>query len=47
MPDDPMGSDKTITTKTFEEAAKAMNQTVEEAKQNTLRQLKKELESKE
>ncbi len=43
MPDDDMGNPKNITTKTFEEAAKASNQSVEEAKSETLKLLKKQL----
>jgi hypothetical protein len=44
MPDNDMGDPKNITDKTFEDAAKAMDQTVEEAKRNTLALLRKELE---
>ena len=43
MPDDDMGHPENITKKTFEEAAKAEDQTVEEAKRNTLAFLKKQL----
>lgn len=43
MPDDDMGNPKNITDKTFEEAAKASNQSMEEAKKNTLDLLKKQL----
>lgn len=43
MPDDDMGNPKNITTKTFEEAAEASNQSAEEAKKNTLDLLKKQL----
>ena len=43
LPDDDMGHSQNITTKTFEEAAKAMGQTVEEAKKETLKLLKKQL----
>lgn len=43
MPDDDMGNPKNITDKTFEEAAKASNQSMKEAKKNTLELLKKEL----
>lgn len=43
MPDDDMGNPKNITDKTFEEAAKASNQSMEEAKKNTLELLKKQL----
>ncbi|MBI4092032.1 MAG: hypothetical protein HY427_02400 [Candidatus Levybacteria bacterium] len=46
MPDDDMGHPKNITEKTFEEAAKAEGQTVEEAKKNTLALLKKQLGEK-
>jgi len=41
LPEHDMGDPKNITEKTFEEAAKAMDQTVEEAKRNTLVLLKK------
>lgn len=44
--DDPMGSDKNITEKTFEEAAKASNQDVQTAKRNTFEELKKQLGEK-
>ena len=43
LPDNDMGDPKNITDKTFEEAAKAMDQTVEEAKRNTLELLQKVL----
>lgn len=43
MPEDAMGSEKNITEKTFQEAAKATGQSVQEVKRNTLEQLKKEL----
>lgn len=43
MPDNDMGDPKNITDKTFEEAAKAMDQSVEEAKKNTLELLQKVL----
>lgn len=43
MPDDDMGNPKNITDKTFDEAAKASNQSIEEAKKNTLDLLKKQL----
>jgi hypothetical protein len=46
MPDNNMGDTRNITDKTFEEAAKAASQSVEEAKRNVLQQLKKELEKK-
>ena len=46
MPDDDMGHPENITNKTFEEAAKAEGQTVEEAKRNTLALLKKQLGEK-
>jgi hypothetical protein len=46
MPDNNMGDTRNITNKTFEEAAKAAGQSVEEARRNTLQQLKKELEKK-
>jgi hypothetical protein len=46
MPDNNMGDARNITNKTFEEAAKAAGQSVEEAKRNALQQLKKELEKK-
>ncbi len=40
------GGSPLITNKTFEEAAKAAGQTVEEAKKNVYEYLKKELEKK-
>jgi hypothetical protein len=43
MPDNDMGNPKAITNKTFEEAAKGVEQTPEEAKKNTLSLLKKVL----
>lgn len=54
MPNDDMGvghagvdhHGKSITDKTFEEAAKSQNMSVEEAKKNTLELLKKELGEK-
>jgi hypothetical protein len=46
MSDNDMGSEKNITEKTFEEAAKAMGQSVEEAKRNTLEMLQDELKKK-
>ena len=39
-PDDDMGDSKNITDKTFEEAAKASNQSPKDAKKNTLELLK-------
>jgi len=45
MPDNDMGDPKNITDKTFEDAAKASEQSVEEAKRNTLELLKSLLES--
>lgn len=44
MPDNDMGDPKNITNKTFEEAAKAADQSVEEAKKHTLELLKSLLE---
>jgi hypothetical protein len=44
MPDNDMGDPKNITDKTFEEAARAMDQSIEEAKRNTLELLRKNLE---
>jgi hypothetical protein len=41
MPDNDMGNPKNITNKTFEEAAKASGQTIEEAKKNALDLLQK------
>lgn len=41
--DDNMGNPKNITNKTFEEAANAAGQNVEEAKKNTLELLQKTL----
>jgi hypothetical protein len=46
MPDNDMGDPKNITNKTFEEAAKAVGQSPEEAKQNTLELLQKTLGEK-
>ena len=46
MPDNDMGHPQNITDKTFEEAAKAEGQTVDEAKKNTLELLKKQLGEK-
>jgi hypothetical protein len=41
MPDNDMGNPQNITNKTFEEAAKASGQTVEQAKKNTAELLQK------
>ncbi len=41
MPDNDGGSPKNITDKTFTEAAKAAGQSLEEAKENTLKLLEK------
>ncbi|MGN6718822.1 MAG: hypothetical protein ACTHLX_15680 [Candidatus Binatia bacterium] len=41
MPDNDMGNPDNITDKTFEEAAKAAGQNIEEAKKNTLELLQK------
>ena len=46
MLDNDLGDPKNITTRTFEEAAKAAGETVEEAKRNVLEELKKQLEKK-
>jgi hypothetical protein len=46
MPDNDMGNPKLIINKTFEEAAKAAGQSVEEAKKNVYEHLKKEMEKK-
>jgi len=46
MLDNDMGEPKNITNKTFEEAAKAAGQTLEEAKRNVLGELKKQLKKK-
>lgn len=43
MADDDMGDPKNVTEKTFEEAAKASGQSVEDAKKNALEILKKQL----
>lgn len=43
MPNDDMGNPKNITNKTFQEAAAASNQSIEEAKKNTFELLKKQL----
>ncbi len=46
MSDNDMGDEKNITDKTFEDAAKAMGQSVEEAKKNTLEMLQQEVGKK-
>lgn len=46
MADDDMGDPKNITEKTFEEAAKASGQSIEEAKKQTLELLKKQVGDK-
>ncbi|HXX34246.1 MAG TPA: hypothetical protein VEM15_07220 [Thermodesulfobacteriota bacterium] len=46
MLDNDLGDPKNITNRTFEEAAKAAGETVEEAKRNVLEELKKQLEKK-
>jgi hypothetical protein len=46
MPKDNMGHHDNITDETFEKAAKAMGQTVQEAKEETLKMLKKQLGDK-
>jgi len=46
VPDYDMGNPKNITDKTFEEAAKAAGQSVEETKQNVFKELKKQLEKR-
>jgi hypothetical protein len=46
MSDNDMGEEKNITEKTFEDAAKAMGQSVEEAKKNTLELLQQEVGKK-
>lgn len=43
MPNNDMGKKENITNKTFDEAAKAMNQTVKDAKKNALELLKRVL----
>lgn len=43
LPNDNLGDPRNITNKTFEEAAKAADQSVDEAKRNTLALLKKVL----
>ncbi len=47
MPNNDMGNQKNITNKTFEEAAKAMGQSVKESKKNALELLEKVLAAKE
>ncbi|HEY2930455.1 MAG TPA: hypothetical protein VGK99_01820 [Acidobacteriota bacterium] len=47
MPNNDMGNPKNITTKTFEEAAKAMDQSVKDAKENANELLEKVLAAKE
>ncbi|HET8675825.1 MAG TPA: hypothetical protein VFO63_08575 [Blastocatellia bacterium] len=46
MADNDMGEEKNITEKTFQDAAKAMGQSVEEAKKNTLELLQQEVGKK-
>jgi hypothetical protein len=46
MPDNDMGNPKNITNKTFQEAAKAAGQSVEEAKRNTLELLEQSVGKK-
>ena len=46
MPDNDMGNPNNITNKTFQEAAKAAGQSVEEAKKNSLELLEKTLGEK-
>ncbi len=46
MRDNDMGNPKNITTKTFEEAAKAAGETTEQAKRNAYETLKREFEEK-
>lgn len=43
MPKNDMGNPQNITEKTFEQVAQASGQSVQEAKKNTLEQLKKEV----
>jgi hypothetical protein len=45
MPDNDMGDPKNITTKTFEEAAKASEQSLEEAQRKTLELLQSVLKT--
>lgn len=47
MPNNDMGNPKNITNKTFEEAAKAMEQSFKESKKNALELLEKVLGAKE
>ena len=46
VPDDDMGNPKNITTKTFEDAAKASQQKAEEARRNAYELMKKEFKEK-
>ena len=46
-PGEDMGKDKNITTKTFEEAATAEGQSIDDAKKNVLELLRKEVGSNE
>ncbi len=46
MPDNDLGNPKNITNRTFDEAAKAAGETVEQAKRNVFEELKKQLEKK-
>ncbi len=46
MPNDDMGNQDNITEETIKKAAKASGQSIEEAKNNTLEELKKQLGQK-
>jgi len=46
MPDNDMGNPKNITNKTFQEAADAAGESLEEAKKNTLELIEKTLSEK-
>jgi len=46
MPDNDMGNPKNITNKTFQEAANAAGESVEEAKKNTMELIQKLSEKK-
>jgi hypothetical protein len=46
IPDDNMGNSDNISNETFEKAAKAWGQTIDEAKENTYKLLKKKFDKK-
>jgi hypothetical protein len=46
MPDNDMGNPKNITNKTFQEAARAAGESIDDAKKNTLELIQKTLNEK-